>query len=578
MKKGGSAIPKFNRPLAAGFITDWLRPDGSRSYGAVGWYRVINPMEKLGYKWYGNILLGGEPEQAANYALSLGQKAQIWLFKPVDNTGIHAHLAAAKDFTQSKLVLDLDDEPFTFNRDHPLYDELVKKSEKMKLMLHIADHVIVTNQNIKQAILPYGKPVTVIPNAIDPAIWNIKKPHSRKDGKIRIGWFGSGSHVADTPVINKVFDEILAKYPQVEIHLAGFTELESQRGGREFHHRPTMGYKEYPQFLADMDMDIAVAPLLDTQFNRAKTPIKFWEHGMLETPMVLSNVTPYKETVRHGVDGYLASNHAQWVKYLSFLIENADTRKKIGKAAKQAALKHDIKYELPKYEEVFKKLMDQDITVYTALTGFKDELNEKQKTDGAKFVAFTDQPSETWEVRKPYTLFKDERRNSRIQKLMPHLFFDTEFSIYLDANFELTVPPQQVIDEFLIKTGKDIAVFKHGGRTDIYQEGEAVIALQKEDPAIVMEQMTAYAKRSVKPNHGLNSCGIIIRRHTPKINACGEKWWAEYCRYSKRDQMSFNVSFPKSAIHSIEWDVPEGQVLQYIHPYFKYLGQHKHEL
>lgn len=550
------------KPSVAGFITDWQRPDGSESYGAVGWYRVINPLTKLGHKWYGKTLLGGDPETAMKYSLELGEKGKIWLYKLVDNPGIHTYLDTAKHFTGSKLVIDIDDEPFVHNKEHPLYEKLMAKVPMIRHMIEIADHIIVSTEPLRQSLKKYGKPITVIENSIDPKIWKVKKPKKRTDGKIRIGWAGSGSHLADTHIINEAFDEILKKYPQVEIHLVGFVENDSERGGREFHHRPTMGYEEYPQFLADMDLDIAVAPLMDSPFNRAKSNIKWLEHSMLETPMVLSDVVPYNLCVKNYKTGYLAKGKAQWVKYLSWLIENEEKRKAIGKAAKENVLKYyTIDKQLPKYAKLFDQLMEKNIAVYTSLIGGIDDLSEEQNTEGANFIAYTDKESNTWKVLPPYDKFADDRRNSRIQKIMPHKFMDVEYSIYMDANFELLVPPQQLIDEFL--KDKDIAVFKHQGRDDIYQERDAIIHYRKDDPKILFEQTLEYAKRGIADHSGLSACGIIIRRHTKRINELNEAWWAEYCRYSKRDQMSFPVVFPRDEIHEIKESM-------YDHPYFKY--------
>lgn len=552
----------------AGFITDWKRPDGSESYGAVGWYRIINPITKLGYKWYGKTVLGGDPETALQNTLELGAKGKIWLYKLVDNPGIHTFIDTAKHFTGSKLILDIDDEPFEHNKEHPLYQKLVEKIPMIRHMIEISDHIIVSTENLKKSLSGLGKKVTVIPNAIDPDIWKVKKPKKRTDGKIRIGWAASGSHLADTHIINDAFDELLKKYPQVEIHMMGFTDNDSQRGDREFHHRPTMGYKEYPQFLADMDLDIAVAPLMDSKFNRAKSHIKWLEHSMLETPMVLSDVVPYKDYVKNWKTGYLAKGTSQWVKYLSWLIESEEKRKEIGKAAKAEVLaNYTVDKQLPKYEKLFSKYMDYPITVYTALVGGIDELNENQDTSGAHYVAFSDHESETWDTKPHYDKFIDPRRNSRIQKIMPHLFMDTEYSIYLDANIELLVPPQKLIDEFL--KDKDIAVFKHAGRDDIYQEREACIRLGKEDPKILFEQTMEYAKRGVEDHSGLSECGVIIRRHTKRINDLNEKWWAEYCRFGVRDQMSFPVVFPMEEIHQI---TPCGA---WNHPYFKMINHKK---
>lgn len=543
-------------------MTDWNRPGGKEGYGAIGWYRVKNALEKLGYPVLGKISLG-----TPQLALDLKAKGDIWFWKPVDNEGMNVTIDTAKMFTGSKMVLDLDDEPFDINKDHPIYDEIVEKSVRVRRMIEISDYLTVSTPQLKQSLSKFGKRTMVIPNAIDPAIWKVKKK-KRKDGKIRIGWIGSASHIADIPVVEKAFRQIVEKYPNVEIHLCGFmTELKFQ-DKRYIHHAGTATYDEFPQFLADLDLDIAVAPLIDTKFNRAKSNIKWLEHSMLEIPMVLSDMPPYSECVDNYKTGYLAKGTNQWVKYLSWLIESPEKRKEIGKAAKKVVLeKYLIDKQLPKYQELFEKLSDKDITVYTSVTGDKDQLMEDQNTEGANFVAFTDKESDTWEVRKPYDKFKDDRRNSRVAKLMPHLFFKTKYSVYLDGNITLKVPAQQLVDEFL--KDKDIAVFRHVGRDCVYDEAQACMALGKGNPQELAEQVRDYARIGHKEHAGLCECGVIIRRHTDQVARWNEKWWAQYCRYSDRDQVSFPLSFPLEEVNQIESSA-------WRHPYFQFYA-HKHE-
>lgn len=545
--------------LVVGIATDWLRPDGSSGYGAIGWYRQKNPLEKLGYKVYGDEIRLGSPQ----LALDLRDKGEIWFFKPVDNTGMNEDIERARKFTGAKLVIDIDDEPFDINPTHPMFKELTEKSPRVKVMLGLADHIVVSTPELKESLKAFRKPITVIPNAIDPKIWKVKKK-KRDDGKIRIGWIGSASHFSDTQVVNEAFDEILKKYPQVELHLCGFAQNASSRGDREFHHKGTNGYKEYPQFLADLDLDIAVAPLIDSKFNRCKSNIKWMEHAMLETPMVLSDITPYSDCVKNYKTGYLAKNKNQWVKYLGWLVESAEKRKEIGQAAKKEVLdKFTIDKQLPKYQELFEKLRKKDITVYTANIGGFDKLQEDQITEGANFIAFTDQLSDTWEIRKTYDKFKEDRRNSRIQKIMPHLFFDTKYSIYLDGNIKLKVPAQQLIDEFL--KDKDVAVFRHLGRDCVYVEATACMALGKGNRNEIMDQISDYSQRGWKEHAGLVECGMIIRRHTPEVERMNEKWWAHYCRYSERDQISFPLAFPLDKVEQIESSA-------WRHPWFEMFG------
>lgn len=546
-----------------GILTDWLRPDGSESYGGIGWYRVKNGLEKLGHSVIGKLTLG-TPQQA----LDLKNKGDIWFWKPVDNTGMAEIIERARKFTGAKIVVDIDDEPFDINPGHPLYKEIREKSERVAQMLQIADRIVVSTPQLKESLEKFGKRITVIPNAIDPKIWKVKGK-KRTDGKIRIGWVGSSSHIADIGVVEDVFREILDKYENVEVYFCGFVVGDfggNKEGykGRVFNKQGTSNYADYPQFLAGLDLDIAVAPLIDSKFNRSKSNIKWLEHAMLETPMVLSDIPPYSDCVKNYKTGYLASSKSQWLKYLGWLIENPEKRKEIGQNAKKAVLENYlIDKQLPKYAELFENLREKEITVYTSIIGGFDKLIEDQVTENADFVAYTDQTSETWDVRKPYDKFKDNRRNSRIQKLMPHLFIRSEYSIYLDGNIKLKVPAQKLIDEFL--KDKDIAVFRHAGRDCVYDEATACVSLVKGNFDDLRAQVSDYAENAWMPHKGLAECGMIIRRNTEEVARWNEKWWAHYCRYSERDQISFPLAFPLEEVELIEGSV-------WRHPYFSIVG------
>jgi glycosyltransferase involved in cell wall biosynthesis len=538
---------------------DWARKGANKRYGAVGWYRLINPLEKLGcIVKKSRFIIGG-----AERALEMKKLADIWFVKPsyFETTVI---LVTDKNFAGAKLVLDLDDHPFVTDPKHPAYEHFQSKIEDLKFIIENSDHIVVSTEPLKQVVKPYNDKITVIPNAIDPKIWNVKNA-KHKDGKIRIGWVGSHSHVADIEVVENAIPFILKKYPNVEFHNAGIGAVNDPLK-REFYHMGTKGYKDFPSWLAGLGLDIGIAPLKDTEFNRCKSNIKWLEHAMLEIPMVLSDVYPYTYSVEHGKTGYLAKTTGQWIKYLSWLIESEEKRREIGKMAKETVLKDwTIDKQLPKYEKLFEELRPKDITVYTSLIGGIDDLVEKQNTAGAQFWAYSDHKSDTWEIKEPYDKFKDDRRNSRIQKIMPHLFIDTPYSVYLDANIELKVPAQQLIDTFL--KDKDIAIFRHSGRDDVYQEADAVILMEKETLKEANNQVRDYAKRGIKNHSGLAECGMIIRRHTPEVNAMNEKWWIEYCRYSSRDQLSFPVAFDMSKVNLIEGAV-------WRHPWFKY-NDHK---
>lgn len=185
------------------------------------------------------------------------------------------------------------------------------------------------------------------------------------------------------------------------------------------------------------------------------------------------------------------------------------------------------------------------ITVVTALTGGRDNLRDDQSDIDSDFVAFVDKPMNTrkWKMKKCYDRFTSPRRNSRIHKILVHQYVDTEYSVWLDANIALRVPAQRLVDEYL--KDYDFAVFRHPERDCLYDEAMISAVHYLDDPEVIIEQAKTYEDRFFAKKKGLAECNVIIRRHTPKVEAFNNAWWSEYCRHSVRDQISFMYAADK---------------------------------
>lgn len=578
-----------------GVITDTIKKDeqplldknGKRMYGAIGWYRVINPLVKLGATIEMGPGLSQDVMDEERGALAWKKKGDIWFTKMMDNENVDHLLRTHADFTGAKIVLDLDDDPHTVDPAHPDIDDLEDRKHMWDRMIEIADHIVVSTEQIKQSIKHQNAHITVIPNAIDPKIWKVKKK-KRTDGKIRIGWMSSGSHFVDSPIIETIIDELLTEYPNLEFHMAGMINS-SMTGKGWIHHQGTIGYKPFPQFYADLDIDIAIAPLKDIPFNRAKSNIKFLEAAMLEIPIVASDVLPY-QCIQHGKTGYLASTSQQFKKYLKWLIENEVKRKEMGRAAKQYVLENwTIDKFLPKYEELFDKLMEKkDITVITAITGGKDELKPQPEYKGVEYVAFTDKEIKDpqWQVRRACDKFVKPVMNAKIHKILAHKYVNTPYIVWMDGSMTLKKDPHELVK---LMGDKDYAFFKHPGWDSIFKEAERCVQLGKGDIAEIGEQVKVYSD----PN-GINfpeknrQCELtaFIRKNNLHTNNLFEKWWVEVSRYSERDQISFPVVFkdedwatiPGSVEKSHLYDrAPEGSVHKQFpgNDYFKYTSHKK---
>lgn len=196
------------------------------------------------------------------------------------------------------------------------------------------------------------------------------------------------------------------------------------------------------------------------------------------------------------------------------------------------------------------------ITVLTAITGGKDELIDDQIKGGARFTAYSDTPlySNTWKIEKCYDKFRDPRRNSRVPKILAHQYANTEYSIWIDGNIKLLTSPEELVETYL--KDHDLAVFKHPNRDCLYDEAVVCAKLKLDDPETIIEQVVKYETEGFPKHRGLCECGIILRRHTPKVEQFNNFWWSEYSRHSRRDQLSFMYAVDKAALRINAIDMP----------------------
>ena len=105
--------------------------------------------------------------------------------------------------------------------------------------------------------------------------------------------------------------------------------------------------------------DVALLPLLDTEFNRRKSDLKFIEaaaHGAV----ALASPTVYGNTIKDGETGFIYNNLREFRKKLFLLIENKPLREELAAGAYSYVKKNRLMCQ--HYEErlaVYKELLDR---------------------------------------------------------------------------------------------------------------------------------------------------------------------------------------------------------------------------
>jgi len=295
-----------------------------------------------------------------------------------------------------KTVMDIDDLWFVDQR-HPMYYQIKenKIGEKKIEMMRLSDYVTTTTpifaQTIKEKL--NIKNVEVFPNAVNEEESQFK-PQPIKSEKIRFGWLGGSSHLADLELLDGNIGVIHNNYKdKVQFVLCGYdlrgtvTEIEKDTGrvrNRPIQPLETVWYKyeniftdrykvldlDYKNYLFNFQdkpyddlnkpyvrrwtkeinsyatnynyFDVSLAPLVQSQFNANKSQLKAIEAGFHKKALIASQVLPYTLDLISAVDeGKFNSNgnallvppsknHKEWWKHMKRLIDNPNMIEDLG--------------------------------------------------------------------------------------------------------------------------------------------------------------------------------------------------------------------------------------------------------
>lgn len=166
---------------------------------------------------------------------------------------------------------------------------------------------------------------------------------SRKtlEGKkgIRVCYHGTASHQREIEWLAPVMEAVQARSDDVHFELFGTRAIARILGGmpRVSVLHP-MSWPNYLAFTAARKSDIALAPLLPGAFNAARGPTKFYDYARMGAVGVYSNVSPYREFVKHDVDGLLLDNDpAAWIEAVLALAHDEQRRIAMAAAVTQRA-------------------------------------------------------------------------------------------------------------------------------------------------------------------------------------------------------------------------------------------------
>ncbi len=289
-------------------------------------------------------------------------------------------LPLLRKFKQSgkKVVYELDDDLWSVNPDNPSIALSTEKRWQYEHIMAEANVITTTTDHLANKIKKFNKNVAVCPNAID---FDHYLERFKTNTRLQIGYSGAASHWKDLELIIDPLLDLQGKHefdfvlqgmvssplesdayimrqiinlklqPERTRYMESVLNLYEKLRGLKYYHVSFYVPFLHAAALRRTDMDIALAPLYDNEFNRSKSCLKFYEYAAMGSATLASDVMPYKKEV-----GYTAKNNQKdWYNKLEKLIVDKKFREEL--AAKQQKWVKDNR-SLLVVEKLWEKALD----------------------------------------------------------------------------------------------------------------------------------------------------------------------------------------------------------------------------
>lgn len=371
-----------------------------RDATACSYYRVLQPLVKIDEKDLADVFILKESQMGEPEAVQMALWADIIMFQRPASEAWFKFIKTCRKAGKI-IVSDYDDDPFRTSPLNPFYqytgteevewtwpdgtkemlwsESMVSASGKkifdierninhrdmFRLNFKKSDLITCTTEELRQDFLQINPNVTVLPNLVAPEFFPMNLEMVKRD--IRLGWQGGASHYEDLYFLKDILKEVLTKNKNAKFVYFGdmrFTGLfkDCPQGQIEWH--SWVNHSTYPYKLATLNIDIGLCPLVDNEFNRKKSAIKWMEYSLMGMATVASNIPPYSPVIENFKTGILCNTHEEWVESLNGLIKDREKINKLAFTAKDCVLEnHNINTKAHLWVEAYENILRPKVTV-----------------------------------------------------------------------------------------------------------------------------------------------------------------------------------------------------------------------
>ena len=223
----------------------------------------------------------------------------------------------------------------------------IKRSEDFQRCVREADFFIGATQLLTTAATPINQDCRYIFNGFSPenlSMADLASSNLNSNGEetVTLGYAsGTATHRADFDVVAATLWQLMHEDPRLLLTIVGTLEWETKPPAeveKRISIRPLVPHVYLPFELARFDINIT--PLERNAFCDAKSPLKFFEAGLVNVPTIATRNPTYEWIGAISQGCLLADDPVSWHEHLCQLSSETDLRKHLGTLARQAAVEN----------------------------------------------------------------------------------------------------------------------------------------------------------------------------------------------------------------------------------------------
>lgn len=294
-----------------------------------------------------------------------------------------------------KIVIDIDDY-WNLPKNHHWYEQykVIGVATTTTNTLKQVDYVTTTTNTFAEHISEHNTNITILPNCIHPEEKQFKQ-RKIENARVRFAWIGGVFHKEDIKIME---DGIKKLYQSKELNnkwqlcVGGYSnnpqyfDIEKVFTNNYEFKKWDATYYEYLMQQTSMcehisfdkcyrrlwgrdvtaygelynECDVCLIPLEDNTFNHCKSELKIVEAGWMKKAVIVSNISPYKQWIKDGVNGLVVNpsrNNIDWFVAMRKLILNPGMREDLaGDLHETIITNFDLDKHNLKRVEIYKQL------------------------------------------------------------------------------------------------------------------------------------------------------------------------------------------------------------------------------